>query len=394
MTRLDSPYPNPVGISRRTFLAGAGAGVVVLGLGASACSKGGLPSAPSGDAGPSTRRLRVLNWALYIDVDAPGKPGTVSRFASQTGTDVSYSDSYNDNQYGLEKVFGPTLEKGKPTGFDVIVPTYWVVADLLEKGLLEEIPLERVPNHANLDPALLGTAWDQGARFHMPWQAGLTGIAYNPALTGRDLHAFTDLLDPSLKGRVGMVSEMREVLGFFMLAQGEDPSRATVASATSALDRLDAVVRSGQVARFTGNEYIDALKSGDFAACLAWSGGVLHLQEERPDLRFVIPAEGGMRWFDSMIIPKGAANVAAAGDWMNFVYDPANAALITAAVGYISPVLGVKERLQGQGGEAAKLAASPVLFPDEATRRRLYFWAGTTPAEEAALQARFSRITG
>jgi len=373
-------------MTRRRFLGSAAA----LGLGAMACSRGGLAGAPSGDAGDSTKRLRILNWALYIDTD---EPSTVTRFSQATGTKVDYSEAYNDNQYGREQVFGPKLEKGKPTGFDVIVPTYWLVADLLEKGLLNEIPLERVPNHANLDPALLGTSWDQGARFHMPWQAGITGIAYNPALTRKEIKSFSDLLDPALKGRIGMVSEMREVLGFFMLAKGEDPGRATKAGADAALDRLEAVVASGQVAKFTGNEYVDALKSGQFAACLAWSGGVLGLQADRPDLKFVFPAEGGIRWFDSMIIPRGADNVAAAGDWMNFVYDPANAAKITTAVGYVSPVMGVKEELQRAGGDAAKLAASPVLFPDDATRRKLHFWSGTTPAEEAELQTRFSAIT-
>ena len=376
-------------MSRRTFLAGAAA----LGLGGAACFKTGLKEAPVGNAGLPGSNLKVLNWGLYIDTDDAGHKGTVSRFHDATGITVDYSEDYNDNQYGREKVFGPTLEKGKPTGFDVIVPTYWLVQELLSKDLLNEIPLERIPNHVNLDPALLGTSWDQGARFHLPWQAGFTGIAYNPALTRREIKSFSDLLDPALKGKVGMVSEMREVLGFFMLARGEDPSRATVASATAALDRMEEVVGSGQVSKFTGNEYVDLLKDGAFAACLAWSGGVLQLQADRPDLKFIIPAEGGMRWFDSMIIPKGAKNVAGAGEWMNFVYDPANAAQITAAVQYVSPVLGTKEELAKMGGAAAKLAASPVLFPDDATRRRLYFWSGTTPAEEADLQTRFSRLS-
>ena len=370
-------------LSRRTFIAGAAA----LGLGAVACSKGGLKAAPPGNAGSPGNELKVLNWALYIDED------TVARFQDQTGIAVEYSEDYNDNQYGREQVFGPTLEKGKPTGFDVIVPTYWLVADLLSKDLLNEIPLERIPNHVNLDPALLGTSWDQGARFHLPWQAGFTGIAYNPALTRREIKSFSDLLDPAFRGRVGFVSEMREVLGFFMLARGEDPGRATMATATAALDRMEQVVTSGQVTRFPGVEFVDLLKDGTFAACLAWSGNMQQLQAERSDLRFVIPTEGGMRWFDSMIIPKGAGNVAGAGEWMNFVYDPANAARITQAVQFVSPVVGVKEELLKQGGEAARLANSPILFPDDATRRRLSFWSGTTPAEEAELQARFSRLS-
>lgn len=374
--------------SRRQFLAAAAA----LGIGA-ACSKSGLQAAPAGDAGDSTHRLRVLNWALYIDTDQPNAPGTVKRFEDATGTQVTYSEAYNDNTYGQEKVFGPKLEKGKATGYDVIVPTYWLVADLLSRGLIDELPLERIPNHVNLDPSLLGTSWDVGARFHLPWQAGFTGIAYNPALTHREIRSFTDLLDPALRGRVGFVTEMREVLGFFMLAHGDDPGRATMATATAAMDRLEAVVASGQVKKFTGNEYVDLIKNGTFAACLAWSGGVLGLQTERPDIKFVFPAEGGMRWFDAMIIPKGATNVAAAGDWMNFVYDPANAAKITTAVGYVSPVLGVRDVLLRTGGDAAKLANSPVLFPDDATRRRLHFWSGTTPDEEHALQARFTKIS-
>jgi len=381
-----------VPLSRRRFLALACGTVSLLAL--PRCSRGGLSSAPAGDAGQSTGQLRMLNWPLYIDVDDAGTPGSVARFSSETGTEMTYSEDYLDNVYGLEEVFGPTLYEGKATGYDIIVPTYWLVADLLSRGLLNEIPLERVPNHANLDPTLLGTSWDPGARFHLPWQAGFTGITYNPALTRRDIGSFADLLDPALKGRVGMVSEMREVLGFLMLANGDDPSRATVASATAALDRLEAVVASGQVTAFTGNEYVDAIKSGEFAACLSWSGGAIPLQGERPDLRFVIPAEGGIRWFDSMVIPKGADNVAAAGDWMNFAYDPANAAQITKFVGYVSPVMGVREVLLQEGGPAAELANSPILFPDDDTKRKLYFWAGTTPAEEVTLQERFSAITG
>jgi spermidine/putrescine transport system substrate-binding protein len=378
----------PRGFTRRQFLGGTAAAVLL-----GACTRGGL-ARDGADVTTTTGRLRILNWPEYIDTDEAGAPGTVSRFRRATGTRVDYREDYADNDYGREKVFGPTLEKGRPTGFDIIVPTYWLVAELLERDLLDQIPLERVPNHVNLDPALLGAAWDRGARFHLPWQVGITGIAYDPALTGRDLHAFADLLDPSLAGRVGMVSEMREVVGLLMLAAGADPSRATLAAADAALDRLAELQQRHHVAAFTGNEYVDALKDGRFAACLAWSGDVVQLQRERPDIRFVIPAEGGIRWFDSMIIPRGAENVGAAGDWMDFVYDPANAARITAAVQYVSPVQGVEDELRRLGGEAAALATNPVLFPDDATRRRLYFWAGTTTTEEAHLQERFSGITG
>jgi spermidine/putrescine transport system substrate-binding protein len=364
-------------LTRRRFLALSAAA-----LAAGACRSGdGLPD--------FSGQLRVLNWSDYIDGE------TVERFQQATGIPVDYVEEYNGNEEAFADLFEPTLGRGRSTGYDVVVPTYWAVARMLERGWLERIPLERVPNHVNVDPAYLGMPWDRGARFHMPWQVGITGIAYNPALTGgRQITAVSQLFEPSLRGRVGMVSEMRETVGLVMLTQGADPSRATRAAAERALERLAAAKADGQIRRFTADEFVDALKSGEFAACLAWSGDIIQLQQERPDIRFAIPAEGGIRWFDSMVIPSRSGGARAAADWMNFVYDPANAARITSFVQYISPVLGVREELQRAGGASARLAENPILFPDDETRRRLYFWAGLDSRTEDELQERFSAISG
>jgi spermidine/putrescine transport system substrate-binding protein len=378
-------------LTRRRFLGVAGAVVAGAAVG---CTRRDEPRGlPTGLGGSG--QLRVLNWPDYIDVDDGASPGTVSRFSSETGVDVDYVEEYNGNEEAFADVFEPTLGRGRATGYDVIVPTYWAVARMLDRGWLEQVPIERVPNHVNIDPAFLGMPWDRGARYHMPWQVGITGIAYNPALTGgREIRAVADLFEPALRGRVGMVTEMRETVALVMLTQGADPSRATVRAAEAALDRLESASADGQIARFTANEFVDALRDGSFAACLAWSGDIIQLQRERPDIRFVIPVEGGIRWFDSMVIPSRAGNLAAAADWMNFVYDPSNAARITEAVQYISPVLGVREELRRAGGEAALLADNPILFPDDETRRRLYFWSGLDAEDEDELQARFSSITG
>ena len=365
-------------LSRRRFLA----------LSAAAVALGACRS--SGDETPDfSGRLRVLNWSDYIDSD------TVGLFEQATGIPVDYVEEYNGNEEAFETLFEPTLGRGRPTNYDIVVPTYWAVARMLERDWLRQVPLERVPNHVNIEPAYLGMPWDRGARFHMPWQVGITGIAYNPALTGRqEIRKVSQLFEPALRGRVGMVSEMRETVGLVMLTQGADPSRATRAGAERALEALEAAKNNGQIKRFTADEFVDALKSGEFAACLAWSGDIIQLQQERPDIRFVIPDEGGIRWFDSMVIPARSGGAEAAADFMNFVYDPANAARITAAVQYISPVLGVREELQKAGGSSAQLAQNPILFPDDETRRRLYFWAGLDSATEDELQERFSSITG
>jgi spermidine/putrescine transport system substrate-binding protein len=275
-----------------------------------------------------------------------------------------------------------------------VVPTFWLASRLVDRRWLEQVPLELVPNHVNLEPNFLTMPWDRGARYNLPWQSGLTGIAYDPARTGGEIRSLASLFDPKFKGRVGMVTEMRETVALTMALQGSDPSRPTQAAAEKALELLEKAVADGQIREFTGNEFRDRLSDGSFALCLAWSGDIVQLQRDKPNIRFVIPDEGGMQWFDTMVIPKGAANAAGAARWMNFVYDPDNAARITAAVQYISPVIGVRDALRRLGGDAALLADNAILFPDDATRQRLYTWGGLPAAVEDALDARFTKITG
>ena len=371
-------------VTRRSFIAGALASSVAL----ASCASSGRSEKVS-----SSSRLRILNWSDYIDTDAPGAPGTVSRFEQSSRLDVDYSDEYPSNTEAFSDLFAPNLGRGRGVGWDIVVPTYWLASRLVTRDWLDPLPLELVPNHVNLEPTFLTMPWDRGARFHMPWQAGLTGIAYNPALTKREVHSLADLFDPAFRGRVGLVTEMRETVALTMALQGADPSRPTREAAERALETLTAAKRDGQIREFTGNEFRDRLSNGDFALCLAWSGDIVQLQRERPDIRFVIPDEGGMQWFDTMVIPRHADNAAGAARWMNFVYDPANAACITAAVQYISPVIGVRDELRKLGGDAAQLADSPILFPDDETRQRLYTWGGLAADVEDDLDARFTTLT-
>ncbi len=189
-----------------------------------------------------------------------------------------------------------------------------------------------------------------------------------------------------------MFSEMRDTLGLTMFSLGLDPSTADEAGMNKALDKLDAATKAGQVRRFTGNDYLQDIDNGNFAVCVAWSGDIA--QSTNPDVKFVYPDEGAMSWFDAMVIPSGAANAVAAAKWMDYVYDPANAARITAYVQYVSPVLGVKEELVKLGGDAAALADSPLLFPDDATKARFKSFADIPDDVDARVTARFTAITG
>ncbi|MEZ5256494.1 MAG: extracellular solute-binding protein [Ilumatobacteraceae bacterium] len=180
-----------------------------------------------------------------------------------------------------------------------------------------------------------------------------------------------------------------------MLGEGKDPS--TVASfdgAAAAFDKLEAAKNDGTIRAFTGNDYLDDLASGNFVAGTAWSGDILQLQADNPNIRFVVPDEGGMRWYDTMVVPKGAKHRSEIATWMNYVYDPVNAARIAAYVQYVSPVDGVQDELRKLGGDAAALAENPLMFPDDATSARLRTFASLSEDVEAEFDARFSEITG
>ena len=189
-----------------------------------------------------------------------------------------------------------------------------------------------------------------------------------------------------------MFSEMRDTLGLAMFSLGLDPSTADEAGMNKALDKLDAATKAGQFRRYTGNDYLQDIDNGNFAVCMAWSGDIA--QSTNPDVKFVYPEEGAMSWFDAMVIPGGAANGVAAATWMNYVYDPANAARITAEVQYVSPVVGVQEELVKMGGDAAALADSDLLFPDDATKARFKSFADIPDDVDARITARFTTITG
>ncbi len=373
-------------LRRRDLLAGAGAlGLLSL----AGCASRDLSGSP--DLGGS-RNLSVLNWELYIDPDEDGTLGTISRMQEELGLFVSYDDSYEDNIAAWNDLIVPTLGSGGRLPYDIITPTFWLAARMVARDWAEQVPIEIIPNHVNIDPAYLTQPWDRGARFHMPWQAGITGIAYDPALTGRPITSIADLFDPAFAGRVGIIGEMRETVPFGMLLNGDDPSRPTEATASAGLEMFEEARASGQISQVTFGEFADGLSSGELWIAMAWSGDSVILQADRPDIEFVIPDEGAVRWFDTMVIPRGAGNVAAAGAWMNFVYDPANAARITNWVQYISPVLGVREELLALGGDAAELAQNPILFPDDETRRRLFTWGGLPVEVEDRLDDRFNAL--
>ena len=314
----------------------------------------------------------------------------MARFEQASGIQVTYSEEINDSQAFFARI-RPELAAGHPIAADVFVVTYWLIDRLRRLGWLEPLDLSLIPNATNLIPALRRPYWDPEGRFTLPWQAGIAGIAYNIQATGRELHGIDDLFAPDLHGRVGMLSEMRDTMGLMMLADGQDPGKPSLASAKNAFQRLQQGRASGQIRAFTGNNYMNDLLSGNFKACMAWSGDVAQLSRDQPNLRFIVPTSGAMRWVDVMAVPRRARHPREVAEWMNFVYDPAQAARISAEVHYISPVQGVQQVLASQPATAA-FAKDPLLFPDAALNNRLHVFGPLPSDEEARFEERFAAI--
>lgn len=336
----------------------------------------------------NTRSLNIVNWAEYINL------ASIADAQSALGLTIDYREDYTDNETGLAEIIEPALAAtGSTNAFDIIVPTNWLAARMIADDWVEALPLEEIPNHVNLDPAFLTNEWDRGSRFQMPWQAGITGIAYDPERVGGDVTSVESLFDPELRGRVGLVGEMREAVGLAMLFNGDDPSNPTTQSARAGLELITDLVDQGHFRFIVFDDFVDRLIAGQLDATMAWSGQAAALALENPRFRYVIPDEGGISWFDTMVIPKGAPNFTNAARWMNWAYDPRNAAEISAFNLYVCPVLGTQELLRSREDSAAtELAENPLVFPDAATRNRLFTWGTLNREDENALQTDFNLL--
>jgi spermidine/putrescine transport system substrate-binding protein len=396
------PRPRPTRYSRRALLARAGAlGAAGLSLPAllAACGdddeggSSGTTPGTSGGTAPSGggNELFFENWPAYIDPTEDGATGTVDRFMEATGISMRYTEAYNDNNEYFARI-QPILGRGDTIEPDIIAPTGWMAGRLISLGWVDKLPIGQVANAANLRADLQNPSWDPTGEYSLPWQTGFAGLAYNIDVTGREITSVDDLFDPEFAGKVGALTEMRDTIGLIALSLGIDISTLTTfEEAAPAFEKLEQAKADGQFRRFHGNDYFDDLSNGNFAITIGWSGDVASIARDNPSVRFVFPETGATSWADTMILPKGARNVDAAAQWMNFVYDPVQAAQITAWVGYVSPVEGVREELEKIDPD---LANDPLVFPDEETLANTRPFAQLSEDVEAEYDAAFSAIIG
>ncbi|GAA5612877.1 spermidine/putrescine ABC transporter substrate-binding protein [Streptomyces platensis] len=386
-------------MTRRSLLRASGAMAATIG-GLGALSACGIPPAGRTDAGRSEdhsgaeKRISFSNWTEYMDVTDDGKHRpTLEHFTKRTGIAVKYTEDINDNDEFFGKIQAQ-LAAGQDTGRDLIVLTDWMCARMISLGWIESLDPANLPHaYSNLTPQFRNPAWDPGRAHSYPWQGIPAIIAYNKKATGgRKVDSISQLLeDPKLKGRVGFLSEMRDSVGLTLLDMGKRPEDCTADDFDAALARLQKGVDSKQIRRFTGNDYTTDLDKGDLAACVAWAGDVVQLQNDNPDIGFAVPKDGYMTSTDNLMVPNKARHKQNAERLIDYFYEPKVAAKIAAYINYVCPVEGVREELAKIDKKAA---ANPLIIPDQEMAEKSHSFRALSAKENKAFTQKFSDLTG
>ncbi len=375
-------------LTRRQLLERAalgGAAITVPGI-LAAC---GGTSKKAGGATSSHQLAKTLhfsNWPYYIDTKGQAFPSLV-QFQKKTGVHVSYVQDINDNAGFFGKIQGP-LSRGQSVHRDIIVLTDndRYLALMIRKGWVEKLDKSAIPNFKNLIPVQRHPSFDPNRDYSLPWQSGMTGIAYNDKLTDPVLSVDELLESPKLKGKITCLNSMGDALTLVMLANGDDPTNVTDKAFNAAFNRIKKAVDSKQIRQFTGNDYAPPLARGDLTAAMSWSGDIAQLGNKH--IHWNVPTTGGALWTDNMIIPKGG-DVYTASVYMNYVYDPKVQGLMEAGdpkrkivgISYIPPVAGAGEAAKAFNPAAAnnvlifptkKMLDSVKLFDSKALNNQKY----------------------
>lgn len=382
------------GISRRGVLIGGAAGAAAIAAFALLNGRGGGGAGTAAgcvttDLSATQRTLAVSNWPEYIDVDDGDYVSTVTQFAKDSGLDVTYTPDINDNNEFYAKVRNQ-LGACQPTGRDLFILTDWMAARMIDAGWIQQLDKANMPDFdKNLIGALRGVGWDPNRDYSAPWQSGFTGIAYNKSLVP-EVRTMDELLTRSdLKGRVTMLSEMRDTMGLMLLADGANPADFTESQWSTSLDKVSKARSDGQIRAFTGNEYINDLAAGNIAACVAWSGDVAASEDE--NLVFVAPEEGLMIWSDNMLVPVQGLHKANAEKWINNYYDPKVAAKVAAYVWYVCPVEGAQKEMESID---PSLVDNPLIFPTADFLANTHAFMALSEAAASGYEKDFASVVG
>lgn len=319
---------------------------------------GAVTSERCGDPSQLSDSVSFYNWTDYID------PEVLTLFEEECGVDVIY-DTFSSNEDLLAK-----LQAGA-TGYDLIVPSDYMVSIMRQLDMLKELDHSNIPNLENIYPRFAEVPYDPGNIYTAPYQWGTTGIGYNLEATGETPASWDWVFNPEvvsqLSGPISLLNDQREVIGAALKYLGYSMNSVDPAELEEAKQTILAV--KPYVATFDSDSFGDILVSGEVVLGHGWSGGYFQdiYASDNENLGYVIPEEGGVIWTDNLAIPNTAPNPYTAEVLINYLLDPEIGAMISNHNYYASP---------NQAAEALideEVTGDPAIYPPEETLAKMEF---------------------
>jgi spermidine/putrescine transport system substrate-binding protein len=309
--------------------------------------------------GWSKSTLNIYTWADYF------KPALLQRFEKEFNCRVLI-DTFDSNESMYAKL------KAGATGYDLLTPTSYMVSLMNSQDMLQPLDHSLLPNLVHIDPEYLKMAIDKTMDHSVPYMIVNTGLAYLKSKV-TDFKPSWSMLDrQDLKGRITMLNDMREAIGAGLRFLGYSINSTNDKELQEA---KDVVLRwKKNIAKFENEQYKTGVASGEFLLVQSYSGDILQVQKENPDVIFAIPVEGTTISVDDLVIPRAAKEVKLAHAFIDFLHDPQVAAENVTFLNYLSPNKDCYPLL------APELRNNPALFLDPEIRAKSEILADLGPA--------------
>ncbi len=372
-------------LSRRSVLGGA------LGIGALSLA-GNLGELNLAHADNGT--VRFANWSLYLDYNNKSKRyPTLDLFTKQTGIKTTYSEAVDDNDTFTAKV-APQLQLKKDIGYDIVVLTDWMDKRWIDSGFAQKYDSGSVPNQKNIVPFLQHPYFDPQRQYTSPWAGIIGGVAWNSKNHPKEIKTLDDLFAKENKGKIEVLSEMRDTIGLIMMWQGVDISKPFGEDKfMNAINKLQQLIKDGFIRQVKGQSYQQDLINGDAVAVIGWSGDInqLNLQNNTNIFKFNVPESGGTFSTDNMMVPVTAQNKSGAEKLINYYHDPVVAATVANYINYICPVVGAQQAMEKINPKAV---TNPLIFPTDLMWSKLKTFRQLTAPEQRKFSTAFQKASG
>jgi spermidine/putrescine-binding protein len=302
-----------------------------------------LACQPSSDS-DARKTLYYFTWSDYAG------PELLEEFERQTGAKVVV-DTFSSNEELLAK-----LQSGA-SGYDVTVPSDFMVSVMMKQGLLAELDPARIPNAQQLVGILEQLPVDPGHRYSVPYLWGTVGIGYDSGVIATPPDSWAVLWDERYKGRISMLNDQREVFGAVLRSMGQSMNTRNPAVIEQAKTRL--LSQKPLVKTYSSDHFDQLLASGEVVLAHGWGGPVARAMALKPSIRYVVPKEGATIWADCLVIPKTSRNKELAMRFINYLLDREVAARTSERLLFASA------NREARALVKASVRDNPAVYPDE-----------------------------